>query len=58
VPPIPPDLDSHLVGLDRNEVGALLVAASPGTAAGHALINRLRISEALGADIDAPRLGS
>ena len=46
-----------MVGLDRNEVGALLVAAGLGTAAEHALIsllaiNGLRISEALGADID------
>ena len=52
------DYESHAVGLDRNEVGALLVAAGLGTAAEHALIsllaiNGLRISEALGADIDA-----
>jgi integrase len=45
------------VGLDRNEVGALLVAAGLGTPAEHALIsllaiNWLRNSEALGADID------
>jgi site-specific recombinase XerD len=51
------DYESHVVGLDRNEVGALLVAAGLGTAAEHALIslltiNGLRISEALGADID------
>jgi integrase/recombinase XerD len=51
------DYDSHMVGLDRNEVGALLVAAGLGTAAEHALIsllaiNGLRISEALGADVD------
>ena len=51
------DYDSHVVGLDRNEVGALLVAAGLGTAAEHALIsllaiNGLRISEALGADVD------
>jgi hypothetical protein len=50
--------------LDRDEIGALLVATGPGTAAEHALIsllaiNGLRISEALAADIDArPRLGS
>jgi integrase/recombinase XerD len=48
--------ESHAVGLDRNEVGALLVAAGLGTAAEHALIsllaiNGLRTSEALGADI-------
>jgi site-specific recombinase XerD len=51
------DYESHAVGLDRNEVGALLVAAGLGTAAEHALmsllaINGLRISEALNADID------
>ena len=51
------DYESHAVGLDRNEVGALLVAAGLGAAAEHALIsllaiNGLRISEALGADID------
>ena len=51
------DYESHAVGLDRNEVGALLVAAGLGTAAEHALIsllaiNGLRMSEALGADID------
>ena len=52
------DYESHAVGLDRNEVGALLVAAGLGTASEHALIsllaiNGLRVSEALGADIDA-----
>ena len=52
------DYESHAIGLDRNEVGALLVAAGLGSAADHALIsllaiNGLRISEALGADIDA-----
>jgi site-specific recombinase XerD len=51
------DYDSHAIGLDRNEVGALLVAAGLGAPAEHALmsllaINGLRISEALGADID------
>ena len=30
------DYESHMVGLDRNEVGALLVAAGLGTAAEHA----------------------
>ena len=45
------DYESHAVGLDRNEVGALLVAAGLGAAAEHALIsllaiNGLRISEA------------
>jgi site-specific recombinase XerD len=52
------DYESHAIGLDRNEVGALLVAAGLGTANEHALvsllaINGLRISEALGADIDS-----
>ncbi len=54
------DYESHATGLDRNELGALLVAAGLGTAAEHALIsvlvlNGLRVSEATGADID--RLG-
>lgn len=52
------DYESHAIGLDRNEVGALLVAAGLGAASEHALIsllalNGLRISEALGADIEA-----
>ena len=51
------DYESHATGLDRNEVGALLVAAGLGTAAEHALIsllalNGLRVSEATGADIN------
>jgi len=52
------DYESHATGLDRNEVGALLVAAGLGPAAEHALIsllalNGLRVSEATGADIEA-----
>jgi integrase/recombinase XerD len=52
------DYESHATGLDRNEVGALLVAAELGPAAEHALIsllalNGLRVSEATGADIEA-----
>jgi integrase/recombinase XerD len=52
------DYESHATGLDRNEVGALLVAAGLGPAAEHALIsllalNGLRVSEAAGADIEA-----
>jgi site-specific recombinase XerD len=52
------DYESHATGLDRNEVGALLVAAGLGSAAEHALIsllalNGLRVSEAVGADIEA-----
>ena len=51
------DYESHATALDRNEVGALLVAAGLGAAAEHALIslvalNRLRVSEATGADIE------
>jgi len=52
------DYESHATGLDRNEVGALLVAAGLGAAGEHALIsllaiNGLRVSEAVGADIQA-----
>ena len=52
------DYESHATALDRNELGALLVAAGQGSAQEHALIslltlNGLRISEALGADIMA-----
>ena len=52
------DYESHAVGLDRNEFGALLVAAGLGPPAEHALIsllalNGLRVSEATGADIEA-----
>jgi len=52
------DYESHATGLDRNELGAMLVAAGLGTAAEHALIsllalNGLRVSEATGADIEA-----
>jgi site-specific recombinase XerD len=52
------DYESHAVGLDRNELGALLVAAGLGPPAEHALIsllaiNGLRVSEATGADIEA-----
>ena len=52
------DYESHATGLDRNEIGALLVASGLGPAAEHALIslpalNGLRVSEATGADIEA-----
>ena len=52
------DYESHASGLDRNELGALLVAAGLSSARDHALIsllalNGLRISEAIGADIEA-----
>ena len=52
------DYESHAAGLDRNELGALLVAAGLGPPAEHALIsllalNGLRVSEATGADIEA-----
>ena len=51
------DYESHAVGLDRNELGALLVAAGLGPPTGHALIsllalNGLRVSEATSADIE------
>ena len=51
------DMESHAVGLDRNEVGAMLVVAGLGHPREHALIsllalNGLRISEALGANIE------
>ncbi len=51
------DYESHATGLDRNEVGAMLVAAGFMGARDHALIsllalNGLRVSEATGADID------
>lgn len=52
------DYESHVTALDRNEVGALLVAAGLGSALEHALVsllalNWLRVSEATGADIEA-----
>ncbi|MGF1596888.1 MAG: tyrosine-type recombinase/integrase [Acidimicrobiales bacterium] len=52
------DAESRTLGLDRNGLGALLVQAGLGTERDHALIsllalNGLRISEALGADIEA-----
>jgi len=50
------DYESHATGLDRNELGALLVAAGLGHPAEHALIsllalNGLRVSEATAANI-------
>jgi integrase/recombinase XerD len=52
------DYESHATGLDRNEVGAILVAVGLASARDHALIsllalNGLRVSEAIGADIEA-----
>jgi integrase len=52
------DYESHATGLDRTELGALLVAAALGSAAEHALIsllalNGLRVSEATGASTEA-----
>jgi site-specific recombinase XerD len=52
------DYESHATGLDRNELGALLVAAGLGSPDEHALISLLalngpRVSEATGADIEA-----
>ena len=51
------DYESHAVGLDRNELGAFLVAAGLSSPRDHALcsllaLNGLRISEALNARID------
>jgi site-specific recombinase XerD len=51
------DYESHATGLDRNEVGAMLVAAGLGGAQEHALLsllalNGLQVSEAIGADIE------
>jgi integrase/recombinase XerD len=51
------DYESHATGLDRNEVGAMLVAAGLGGSHEHALIsllalNGLRVSEAIGANIE------
>jgi len=51
------DYESHAAALDRNELGAILVAAGLGPPAEHALIsllalNGLRVSEATGADIE------
>jgi site-specific recombinase XerD len=51
------DYESHAVGLDRNELGAFLVAAGVSSPRDHALcsllaLNGLRISEAVGATIE------
>jgi integrase/recombinase XerD len=51
------DYESHATALDRNELGAILVAAGLGPPVEHALIsllalNGLRVSEAAGADIE------
>ena len=51
------DYESRAVGLDRNELGAFLVAAGLSSPRDHALcsllaLNGLRISEALGVDIE------
>ena len=51
------DYESHATALDRNELGAMLVAAGLGPPAEHALIsllalNGLRVSEATRADIE------
>jgi hypothetical protein len=52
------DYESHATALDRNELGALLVAAGLGVPAEHALIsllalNGLRASEVTGANVEA-----
>ena len=51
------DYESRTLGLDRNELGAFLVAAGLSSNRDHALasllaLNGLRISEALGADVE------
>ncbi|HJY58288.1 MAG TPA: site-specific integrase, partial [Streptosporangiaceae bacterium] len=48
------DYESHAAALDRNELGALLVAAGLGPPTEHARngLNGLRVSEATGADIE------
>ncbi len=51
------DYESHATALDRNELGALLVAAGLGPPLEHALISLLaltglRVSEATGADVE------
>jgi integrase/recombinase XerD len=51
------DYESHATGLDRNEVGAILVTAGLAGARDHALLsllalNGLRVSEAIGANIE------
>jgi integrase len=56
--PAAAEYEWHAIGPDRNELGALLVAAGLGPPAEHALIsllalNGLRVSEATGADIEA-----
>jgi integrase/recombinase XerD len=53
------DYESHAVALDRNEPGALLVAARLGSPAEHALIsllalNGLRVSEGAACGLTAP----
>jgi integrase/recombinase XerD len=50
------DHESRTLGLDRNELGALLIQAGLGSTRDHALVsvlalNGLRISEALNADV-------
>ena len=52
------DYESHVSHLDRNELGAILVAAGLSSPRDHALVsllalNGLRVSEAIGANIEA-----
>ena len=46
------DYESHAIGLDRNEVGALLVAAGLGAAVEHALISLLALNGLAGLGSD------
>jgi site-specific recombinase XerD len=57
------DYESHATAVDRNELGAMLVAAGLGPPAEHALISLLalngrRVSEATGAGTRAARPGA
>jgi site-specific recombinase XerD len=52
------EYESHVAHLDRNQLGAILVTAGLSSPRDHALVsllalNGLRVSEAIGADIDA-----
>ena len=52
------DYESHVAHLDRNELGSILVTAGLSSPRDHALVsllalNGLRVSEAIGANIEA-----
>ena len=57
------DYESHVAHLDRNELGSILVTAGLSSPRDHALVsllalNGLRVSEAIGANIEALGLGA